>query len=426
MAVFGVAIAWASLGTADIIASAQGKIVASGRSKVVQPFETGVVRAIHVKDGQQVKAGEVLIELDPTISAAETRRLEGDLTAVLLDIARLRAALAEGDSLAAFQAPPQATEGLIATQRELLLDQTAEQRAKLLSLDEQRAQREAGAATYRATIAKLEAVIPLLQQRVEIRKFLFEREVGSKVVYLENLTELVQQQKELDVQQTRLREAEAALAAIIVTRSQVEAEYRRQRRGELATAEAKAAGLAQEVVKASEKSRLQSLKAPVEGVVQQLAVHSVGGVVTPAQQLLVVVPLESRLEIEAMVLNRDVGFVRPGQNAEVKIDTFSFTKYGLLHGTVSDVSADAIERNKQPSASDAKGNMDSNSEPQGRELVYAAHIRLDRTDMDVDGRAVPLSPGLAVTVEIKTGEQRVITYLLSPLLRFRQEGLRER
>ena len=204
------------------------------------------------------------------------------------------------------------------------------------------------------------------------------------------------------------------------------AEYRRTRLGELATAEAKAAGLAQDVVKASEKSRLQILRAPVDGTVQQLAIHTVGGVVTPAQALLEVVPADSRLEIEAMVSNSDVGFVREGQEAEIKVDTFSFTKYGLLHGTVLDVSKDSVDRNKPPSDPKNKPNTDSASEPSGHELVYPAHVSLDRTLMDVDGKDVELSPGMAVTVEIKTGAQRVITYLMSPLMRFKQEALRER
>jgi hemolysin D len=429
IAAFCIALAWASLGKVDMIASAQGKIIPSGRSKIVQPFEIGVVRAIHVKDGQTAKAGDVLIELDPTISDAELRHLQSDLAAAQFDVARLRAALADGDPLAAFHPPDGAPEGLLATQRQLLIDQNSEQRAKLAALDRQRMQREAERATYAATIAKIEAMIPILQQRVDIRKYLVEKGVGSKVIYLENLSQLVEQQKELAVQQSHLQEAEAALAAVIETREQAVEEYRRTRLGELATADAKAAGLAQDVVKASEKSRLQILRAPVDGTVQQLAVHTVGGVVTPAQPLLEVVPLDTRLEIEAMVQNRDVGFVREGQSAEIKIDTFSFTKYGLLQGTVLNVSADSIDRNKPASDISNKansGNSDSASEPQGHELVYAARVSLDRTSMIVDGRNVPLSPGMAVTVEIKTGAQRVITYLLSPLLRFKQQSLRER
>jgi hemolysin D len=429
IAAFCIALAWASFGKVDMIASAQGKIVPSGRTKIVQPLEIGVVRAIHVTDGQMVKAGDVLIELDPTISDAELHHLQSDLIAVQLDVARLHAALADADPLVAFHPPKEASKSLLATERQLLLDQVSEQRAKLAALDRQRAEREAERATHAATIAKIEAMISILQQRADIRKYLMEKEVGSKVIYLENLTQLVEQQKELGVQQSHLEEAEAALAAIIETRKEAVEEYRRSRLGELATAEAKAAGLTQDVVKALERSRLQILHAPIDGTVQQLAVHTVGGVVTPAQALLEVVPLDSHLEIEAMVENRDVGFVRAGQSAEIKVDTFNFTKYGLRHGTVLNVSADAIDRSKPPSDTATKpspSNPGGASEPQGHELVYAAQVSLDRMSMNVDGKNVALSPGMAVTVEIKTGAQRVITYLLSPLLRVKQESLHER
>jgi hemolysin D len=162
--------------------------------------------------------------------------------------------------------------------------------------------------------------------------------------------------------------------------------------------------------------------------VQQLAVHTIGGVVTPAQALLVVVPADSHLEIEAMVSNRDIGFVHPGQDAEIKIDTFNFTRYGLLRGKVMSVSQDAIVRDKPQDKTGDKvpGTESGTSEPKGQELVYAARISLDRTQMQIDDNLVNLTPGMAVTVEIKTGARTVISYLLSPLLRYKQESLRER
>jgi hemolysin D len=170
------------------------------------------------------------------------------------------------------------------------------------------------------------------------------------------------------------------------------------------------------------------LTAPVDGVVQQLAIHTVGGVVTPAQALLVVVPSDSRLEIEAMVSNRDIGFVHAGQDAEIKIDTFNFTRYGLLHGTVLSVSQDAVIRDHQGdrAADRTNGAASDSSEPKGQELNYSARISLDRTEMQIDDKFVNLSPGMAVTAEIKTGSRKILDYLLSPLLRYRQETLRER
>jgi hemolysin D len=426
---FGAVLAWAAWGTVDIVASAPGKVVAGGRSKVIQPFETGVVRAIRVQDGQTVNAGDVLIELDPTVNAAERDHLQNDLSAERLNVARLRAALSSGERENAELIPPaDADPVLVGTQRQLLQNQVSEHRAKIEALARQEAQKEAEHDTILATIHKLEALIPVIQQRVDIRKVLMEKEIGSKLTYYEILQLLVDQQEELRVQKSHLREAEAAVAAIRETRTQAKAEFNRSLSDDLAKSEQKANGLAQDLIKAQKKIRLQELTSPVDGVVQQLAIHTVGGVVTPAQALLVIVPSGSRLEIEAMISNRDIGFVEPGQSAEIKVDTFNFTRYGLIHGNVVSISQDAIIRDKPKDTSSDRtlGTEHDSSEPTGQELNYSARVSLDRTRMQVEDRLVNLAPGMAVTVEIKTGQRTILSYLLSPLRRYQQDVLHER
>ena len=395
-----------------------------GRTKLIQPFETGVVRAIQVRDGQTVKAGDVLIELDPTMTEADNERQKSDHLAAELDVARLRAALAE-DPLAAFRPPQSASAAEIEMHRQFLISQRAEQNAKLAEIERQQGQKEAERATTSASVAKLQATIPVLQERVDIRKTLVEKALASKVVYLSEYQELVGLQQDLLLQQSRLREADAATALLKETREKTAAEYRRSTYDALAKAEQKAASAAQEVIKAERRTKLQRLTAPVDGVVQQLAIHTVGGVVTPAQALAVVVPSESQLEIEAMLSNRDIGFVQPGQKAEIKVDTFNFTRYGLLHGDVLSVSSDAITRDRPQGASNdrAMGAATSSSEPKGQELEYAARVSLDRAAMQIDEKLVKLGPGMAVTVEIKTGSRTIISYLLSPLARYKQEFL---
>ena len=429
IAFFCLALAWACWGEVDIIASASGKIIPSGKVKTIQPFETGVVRAIHVQDGQRVKAGDVLIELDPTINAAELSHLQGDLIATQLELARLRAVLVEnGDPLTEFRPPDGASPAQVETQRRFLASQDGEFRAKLAVLNRQQEQKEAERATIGAAIAKLEATLPVVEQRFDVRKTLYGKEIGAKLQYLEALQQLLEQQQDLVLQKSRYREATAALAAIGETRAQTVAEYRRTRFGEFAEAERKMAGLQQDLVKAEQRTKLQLLTAPVDGIVQQLTVHTIGGVVTPAQALLVLVPVDGRLEIEATVPNRDIGFVAAGQDAEIKVDTFNFTRYGILHGKVLSVSQDAIARDKPPDRPNdkSKGTESGTSEPQGQELGYAARISLDRTRMQVGDNMVNLSPGMAVTVEIRTGSRTVMSYLLSPLLRYKQDSLRER
>jgi hemolysin D len=427
VALFCIALAWASFGTVDIVATASGKIIPSGRTKIIQPFETGVVRAIHVRDGQAVKAGDVLIELDPTMNKAELKHYQSDLLSAELDVARLTAALSD-DPDQAFTAPAGASPEDIAVQRQFLSKQLEEQRAKRAALERQRAQKEAELTTATSTIAKIDAMLPILEERVDIRRQLFAHETGSKVNYLEIQQALVEAQQERLVQRSRANESRAALAALIQSEQQQKAEFQRTLYGELTEAKRKAAGLREDVVRASQRTGLQSLTAPVDGVVQQLAVHTVGGVVTPAQSLLAVVPADTGLEIEAMVKNRDIGFVHVGQEAAIKIDTFDFTRYGLLHGEVTSLSRDAIIKDDQQSKNEGRGvsNASGSSESKGQELVYAARISLDRLQMRIDENLINLAPGMATTIEIKTGSRSVISYLLSPLFRYRQESLRER
>jgi len=239
----------------------------------------------------------------------------------------------------------------------------------------------------------------------------------------------VETQQDLVVQKSKSREAEAALTAITEQRAQTLAEYQRTLSGELVEAQRKVGGLSEDLIKAQQKTKLQLLTAPVDGAVQQLAVRTIGGVVTPAQSLMVVVPADSHLEVEAMVSNRDIGFIHVDQEVEIKVDTFNFTRYGLIHGKVLSVSQDAITKDKPPenNAKDqTQGATNDTSEPKGQELVYAARVSLDRTQMKVEENVVNLTPGMAVTVEIKTGDRAVVSYLLSPLLKYRQESLRER
>ena len=331
------------------------------------------------------------------------------------------------DPLTAFRPPRGATSAQIETHRQLLLSERAEQDAKLTAITRQLTQREAERSTTSAGIAKIQATIPVLTERVDIHKGLLDKGLASKVVYLTELQDLVGLQQDVVVQQSKLREADAAIALLKETSEKTAAEYRRAVYDALSKAEQKAASLTQDVIKADQRTKLQRLTAPVDGVVQQLAVHTVGGVVTPAQALAVVVPSQAPLEIEAMVSNRDIGFVHTGQKVEIKVDTFNFTRYGLLHGEVISLSSDAITRDKQPARpNDRTADSASNSEPRGQELEYAARISLDRTDMQVDEKRVKLGPGMAVTVEIKTGSRRIISYLLSPLAKYRRDALRER
>jgi len=177
--------------------------------------------------------------------------------------------------------------------------------------------------------------------------------------------------------------------------------------GQLADSEKRASGVEQDLIKAEQREKAQRLVSPIDGTVQQLAVHTVGGVVSPAQPLMAIVPDDDVLEVEARLLNSDVGFVKPGQRVEVKLDAFPFTKYGTLPGVLQSVSADSVQDEKLG-------------------LIYPIRVKLDRNKVDVDGQPITLAPGMATTVEIKTGSRRLIEFILSPVMRLHQESMRER
>jgi hemolysin D len=427
---FVIALLWACFGSVDIIAISQGRIVPSSRTKTLQPFETGVVRAIHVRDGQQVKAGDVLIEIDPTINGADRARLEAELMLGRLERARLRAMAGYDFKKAPVLVPPEgANKEQIALHERILASQVDEIRAKLFGLDKQIAQAEANKRAIQSTINKLNVLIPIQKQLADMRTRLVKNGWDTKRNLLLAEQDYADKKQELPVQQGRLAEAAENIANLKEQRRQAEAAFHRQTLDDLATAEQKVASLQEQLVQAVQKLRLQTLTAPVDGTVQQLAIHTEGGVVTPAQVLLMIVPTGSSLEIEANISNRDIGFVYPGQEAAIKVDTFNFTKYGLLSGRVESVSQDAVMR-IMPVDEDSKnrktGAESDTSEPVGQELVYVARIKLDQTQMNVDGKLVNLTPGMAVTAEIKTGKRRIIEYLLSPLARHSQQALRER
>lgn len=428
MTFFAVALLWSVFGTVDVIAIAPGKIVPTERTKLIQPLEAGVVRAIHVQDGQHVQAGDVLLEIDPTINEAEHSRLQKELTEARLDITRLKAAAAlKADFVSDPPADAAATQ--IELQRQMLQNQLGEYRAKIAALDQQIAQNDGNQKATRSTLDKITSAMPYLEQRASIRTNLSRKGYSSKIDALNSEQDLIEHRKEFEVQAGRLQEAAAAGEALKQQRAQADAEFQRTTLSALSEAQNKADTLEQQLIQAGQRTRLQTLTAPVDGTVQQLAIHTEGGVVTPAQVLLVVVPADAALEIEATIANKDIGFVYPQQPAAVKIDTFNFTKYGLIDGIVTNVSQDAVTRDKpadKAAASAAAAQNTASSEPAGQELVYLTRIKLARATMNIDGKEMHLAPGMAVTAEIKTGTRHVIEYLLSPLQRYRHQALRER
>jgi len=398
------ALAWSFISELDVVAIADGRTVPAGKTKVIQPLEAGIVRAIHVRDGQAVRSGDVLVELDPTATGADTRRVTAELVAARADVARLTAAV---DPLGPFQAPVGTPADLVALQRALLASQRDEQQSKLAALDAEHRKRQAELRAVETEMNKLDKALPLLRKRRDARTLLADEGFGSKLTALELQQQLVEMEYELAGLRHKREEAAAAIDGLQRQRRQAQSQYLKDVLTARNEGAQKVATLEEDLLKAEQRQGQQTLTAPLDGTVQQLAVHTLGGVVTPAQVLMAVVPRDAALEVEAMVQNRDIGFIRLGQKVDVKLETFLFTKYGTVPGEVTSVSGDAV-------ADEKKG------------LIYPIRISLDRDWIDVDGRHMPLGAGMALTAEIKTDRRRMIDYLLSPIARYRDESLRER
>lgn len=409
---FSIALLWACIGKLDIHATLLGKVIPTGNVKVIEPLEPGTVRAIHVEDGDLVEEGALLLDLDPTDSTVDRRRLRHDLSVARLEVARLRETVRAGmESLAAADAHldtlPGAEPDDVALQREVLIRAIEAHRAAIDSIDAEVAQRSAERSRFAGSAAERRKLVAVREERTAMYKKLVESHSGSRLGYLNAAETMYDERANLATEEGQLREAEAAIAALERRKKEIVADFLSKGVSDLADAQKRVAGLEQEYLKASQRDERNRLYAPVRGVVRQLAVHTIGEVVTTGEKLMTIVPAETTLEVEAMLLNRDKGFVVGGQHAEIKVDAFPFTKYGTISGKVVDVSNDAVETKEQG-------------------LVFPARITMDRAAIHADGHDVPLTPGMSVQVEARTGERRVIEYLLTPLLRYRDEAIRER
>jgi hemolysin D len=414
-----ISLLWSVIGKFDIVVNGNGKIIASGNTKTVASLETAKVLMLNVEEGQIVKAGDLLIELDTRGYDSERDKAEGDRQLALLQMERAKALLGainnsleketEASKNHKFKEPKlEPIEGVddLHYQNEVL--HLADQWHDFMTKRER----------ISSQIARYNKALPLIQSRADDYAILFKTGDVSGHAYIEK------EQARIDLQ-GQLVDAKKQLAGLI-------AETRKTAQDDLYQATRILSASKQDFKKAEAHSDQLKITAPVDGVVQQLTVHTVGGVVPAAQPLMLIVPSSHTIELAAYVENKDIGFIREGQSAQVKIDAFEYTKYGTISAKVIHVSRDAIDLASAPnpsysanSTSGATGIADKGSAPKGG-LMYAVKILLEKPYMTIDGKEVPLAPGMTASVEIKTGSRRVIEYVLSPLITHTKESLRER
>jgi hemolysin D len=395
-------------GKLDIVAVASGKLVPDERVKIIQPAITGVVRRILVKDGQRVKAGQLLMQLDPTQAAADAENAR--LTKVDSELAAARAQAllaAQTGSMAPVLATITGASSDQQQQAQHYADgQYRAYRDKLESSETELLKREAELDETRQDIAKLVATAPLARQQADEYRSLAKDRYVAQTDYLDKEQAALEKERELAAEQSHAHELQEGIAEQKADIASTSSEFRSQQLDDLDKATRQLEQSRNDETKAVTRKALMSLTAPVEGTVQQLAVHTLGGVVTTAQTLMEIVPDDS-VEGEANVENKDIGFIREGQTATVKIEASPYTRYGYLTGKVISVSNDAVQDKKLG-------------------LMFTARVLLPTNRIFANGKWINLTPGMQVTAEIRTGKRSVARYFLDPVIQAGGESMRER
>jgi hemolysin D len=431
-----VALVWSWFGHIDIHAVAHGRIQPDGRTKVIQPLEPGKISAIHIVNGSKVRAGDPLLDLDATETGADRDAMMAELEGARAEAVRRRTALSvlSGNEHAplAINFDPDLRVQLRLREQAALEADVQHLAAILGSIASQIEERRAQQVRMRAGIIERQKLVTVLIERVVMRQKLLDLSSGARAPVIDAIQELQKESANLASERGQLGEQDAAIASLQAKITETRSQFRSEQTNKLGEAERRAEKAAQDSIKARSRDNRTRLLAPIDGTVQQLAVTTMGQVVTSGQALMTLVPSEVKLEIEAMVLNRDIGFVRTGQEVTIKVEAFPFTRFGTIDGTVLRVSDDAVDEREAMGLSDASGGARGSNasavspNPRMQNLVFPATISLPKTTIPVGDRLVPLSAGMSVTVEIKTGERRVIDYVLSPIREVASEAAKER
>jgi HlyD family secretion protein len=414
LAFFGALVLGSMLGRLDIVAVAEGKLVPETYVKIVQPVDAGIVKEIAVSEGEAVRAGQVLMRMDSALSDSDLKALTGDAQNKRLALRRIEAQLAGvplarradepaplfAQVLAQYSANRQAYENALGQERALL----QKARHDLLAAQEIR--------------DKLLQTLPHYREQEKAFEKLAADGFAGKLMLADKRRERIEKEHDLRAQEAAIESARATIAQEEKKIAQVSADYRRQLQTERVEVAAQLEKAEQELAKQVHRSEYLELRAPQDGVVKDLATHTVGTVTSPGTILMTLVPKDETLRAEVWVKNDDIGFVRAKQPAKLKLAAFTFQKYGMLDGEVAHVSADASD---PTAASNAAAPAKA-----AEALAYRAIVSLKSQVLEADGERHRLAPGMQVSAEIHLGTRSVLEYLLSPVTKAFHEAARER
>lgn len=408
LALLVVTLLWSILGHINEVAVATGKVIPTGQAKTVQVKNKGIIKEILVKEGQDVKEGEVLVRLDPTTPRADFDSLKKRAAFYRLDIARLEAELA-GKPFSPAKDPDLEAHDLSA-ELALYQSRTRDYRTQVEVAENIIAQKKAALASAQTTYEKYNEGLAIAEEKERRLTQLVEQNAIAEFQLLEQQAQRIEYAKNAQSTLDSIIATQSEIAEAEQRRANVDAAYHKDIMTSLVEARKEFYSLQEAIKKADEDTRMATILAPCDGRVYNLAVHTEGGIVTDAQPLMMVIPDDVRLQFEVYAENKDIGFIKVGQEAEVKVETFDFQKFGIIQAAVEEISADAFDDSRDPE----------------KNRKFRLLLKPEKEEISIGGRTAPLVPGMSVSAEIKIKEKRIIDFFLDPFRRYTSESLRER
>ena len=396
---------WICVGEVDEVAVANGKVIPVGNVKIVQSQNKGAIKELGVKEGDYVEAGQTLVVLDTTKTQADVDQLKKQAAYYAMTVDRLNAEMQDAPFT-----PPSDPEGLL-EQKDIAAQVTLyESRRAKLAADQEKnlaAVQQAAAAVEGsdAQLKKYRALQQVAQEKEDRLTQLMEEDAISYFQLLEARATRVEYQRNADATEKSILEQQGRLAEAQDNLATTDSAYRQDTMSQLVEAKRQYNAIEEELKKANETNQQSVIIAPISGRVNQLAVHTLGGVVSEGQGLMMIVPDDATMEIEAYADNKDIGFIQQGQTAEVKVETFNFQKFGMVNATVDEISPDA------------------GSDVQDKQTFQKYRLTLG---LENDDSGIDLTPGMNVTAEIKIKKKKIIDFFLDPFRKYKDEALRER
>ncbi len=390
---------WLFLAKIDVVVSARGKVVPEGEIKTLQPIESGSISAIRVREGQAVKKGDVLIEIDPSVTVTDLESKQKNLSLLELEIARLNALIEDKPFIPSSSCNDSAA---IATQQLAYLSAKSAYEQQKMVIEQQILQTRSQSDASRADLSRLGQLLTNAKEREARLKEVLD--IIAKRDYIDAQNQRIEYQEQLRMKEHAISQSDSRIRELQEQLRLVTQEYRSKLLAELTQKSKEATALRTEVETTQFRNAKQTITSPVDGYVGKLLITTVGGVVTPAEKLITIVPKDAPLLIKATVQNQDIGFIAKAMEAEVKIDTYDFQKYGLIHGNVKHIADDAIEDEKLGP-------------------VYEIAITPSDTTLKGEGKTLSIHPGMSVTAELKVGKRRVIEFFIYPMIKYLDEGL---